>query len=131
LADDLAELRRAGEVLIAIGGQGFPLNIGEAEVIEPATIEDRNDNPASPVLRELTLEQKIRRQLIDSAPHLLCSDEKRPLRRGRCRHVCHSPVATVIDAVVAIVTVSAHIGAVRVRKRRISGELAVNFRMTS
>jgi hypothetical protein len=40
------------------------------------------------------------------------------------------PVAKGIDAVVAIVTVSAHIGAVRVRKRRISGELAVNFRMT-
>jgi hypothetical protein len=60
-ADHLAELRRAGEILMAIGGQDFPLNIGETKVVEPATIEDRNDDPASPMLCELTLDQEIRR----------------------------------------------------------------------
>src|SRR5207237_7865096 len=97
---------------------------------EPTTIEDRNDDPASPVLGELTLHPKIRRQLIDGAAYPVRRDEKRPLGRGRSRHVCHSAVTTVIDPVVAILTVPADIGAVRCRRRRISGELAMNLRMT-
>src|SRR5262249_34708539 len=99
-------------------------------IVAPPSIEYRPDAPASPVLGEMVFQQKVSRQLIDGALYPLRRDEKRLLGRGRCRHVCHRAVTTIIDPIVAILTVPADIGAVRDRKRPISGELAVNFRMT-
>ena len=76
-ADDLAQLRRAGEVLIAVGGQGFPLTICKAKIVEPAAILHRNNDITIFVLGEVALQQKERRQLVDGAPYLLGRNENR------------------------------------------------------
>ena len=77
LAHDLANLRRAGELLVPIGRQGFPLQIGEAKIIKAAAVENRNNHRARAAVGKLRLDQEIRRQLVDGATGLPGRDNKR------------------------------------------------------
>jgi hypothetical protein len=80
LTHDFADLRRTGEVLVPISRQCFPLNIGEAKIIEPTAIEDGNNEGSGAAMGELALNDEIRRELVDGAADLLRRDRKRPLR---------------------------------------------------
>ena len=83
LAKYLAKLGRAGEVLVAVGRERLGFNIGEANIVERAAVEHRNDERTSPALGQLALQQKIGRQLVDGAADQLVGTEKdRPGERG-------------------------------------------------
>ena len=72
LANYLAELGRAGEVLVSVGRERLGFNIGEANIVEGAAVEYRNDERARPALGQLALQQEIGRQLFDGAADLRC-----------------------------------------------------------
>src|SRR5205085_10323625 len=98
-ADDRAELCWTGEILMIIRAKRFPLNVGEAKIVEAAAIEHRNYERASAATGELTFQQEIRRQLIDATPQLPRRDHMQILGRRWGRRVDHGTVAPVIKTV--------------------------------
>src|SRR5260370_40915354 len=109
LGDDFTDLRRTGEVLILVRGQHFPLNIGKVKIVERTAIEYGNDESAGAAIGELAFQDEIRRELVDSAAGRLHCDQQRPLEGRWRRGIDHGAVATVIEAVMTVRAVSAHI----------------------